>query len=154
MFDSDLAELYGVSTKHLNQQVKRNRDRFPKRYCFRLNGSERRQILRSQNATLGWGRHSKYLPLVFTEHGAVMLACVLRSKSAVTASLRVVDAFVRLRALIAEHDGLGRRIEALEARAHEQSGKIDRIFDILGDLLGPDLDAKGRPTKKIGFHPE
>ena len=99
MLDSDLARLYGVAPKRLNEQVKRNRRRFPADFMFRLTRGEAR-CLRSQTATLdvGRGRYRKYAPHVFTEHGAVMLASVLSSSVAIAASLHVVRAFVRLRA--------------------------------------------------------
>ena len=102
MLDADLAEIYGVTAKRLNEQVRRNEDRFPEDLAFRLTPEETKEILRSQNAALGWGRYTKYPPLAFTEHGAVMLSSVLRSPAAVAASLRVVRAFIRLRDLIAE----------------------------------------------------
>ena len=98
MLDSDLAELYGVPTKRLNEQVKRNIDRFPPDFMFRLS-QEEAEILRSQNATLkgGRGQHRKYLPYAFTEHGAIMAATVLNSQRAVEMSVFVVRAFVQLR---------------------------------------------------------
>lgn len=104
LFDSDLATLYGVTAKRLNEQVKRNRRRFPPDFRFRLTAAEAR-ALRSQIATLnsGRGRHRKYAPCAFTEHGVVMLASVLNSQVAIRASLQVVRAFVRLRVAIEAH---------------------------------------------------
>src|SRR5581483_2098346 len=98
MLDADLARLYDVPTKRLNEAVRRNRERFPAKFMFRLT-SEEWAALRSQIATLktGRGQHSKYPPLVFTEHGVVMLSSVLNSARAVQMGLLVVDAFVRLR---------------------------------------------------------
>jgi len=99
MLDRDLAKLYGVTTKQLNQQLKRNRTRFPEDFAFRLTFAEAKQIaaLRLQNATLKRGQHIKHPPHVFTEHGAIMLASVLNSRSAVQASVFVVRAFVQMR---------------------------------------------------------
>ncbi len=104
MLDSDLARLYGVSTGRLNEQVKRNADRFPQDFMFQLTRAEV-ESLRSQIAILepGRGKHRKYLPYAFTEHGALMLASVLNSPIAVEASIFVVRAFIRLREVIATH---------------------------------------------------
>jgi len=134
------------------QQVKRNRDRFPQDFIFRLTQNEASRILRSrsQSATLKRGQNIKYLPFVFTEHGAVMLASVLSSPVAVAASLQVVRAFVRLRELIAEHDGLGRKVADLERRVGGNSADIGRIFDVLEELVETPGSSK---TKKIGFIP-
>src|SRR5207245_11124146 len=105
MLDSDLAELYGVRTKRLNEQVKRNIDRFPADFMFRLN-QEESDRLRSQFATSKRGRGGRrYQPYVFTEHGALMLASVLNSEKAIQASIQIVRAFIRLRELVGDpHD--------------------------------------------------
>ncbi len=103
LFDSDLALMYGVSTKRLNEQVRRNIDRFPADFGFQLLLKEL-QILRSQTATSSWGGR-RYLPWVFTEHGALMLATVLSTPVAVQAGIEVVRAFIRLRALALRFDG-------------------------------------------------
>jgi hypothetical protein len=102
MLDRDLAELFGVPTKSLNQAVKRNGERFPLDFMFRLTSDEAKAALslRSQIVTLKRGQHIKYLPHVFTEHGVVMLANVLKRAVAVRASIQVVRAFVRLRRLL------------------------------------------------------
>jgi phage regulator Rha-like protein len=117
MLDSDLAELYGVSAKRLNEQVKRNRRRFPDDFMFQLTAEEA-EFLRSQIATLktGRGQHRKYRPYAFTEHGAVMLASVLNSPIAVAASIQVVRAFVRLRAILATHKDLARKLAEMEQK--------------------------------------
>ena len=114
MLDSDLAELYGVTTKRLNEQVRRNIDRFPEDFMFRLSIPEADIIIRSRSqiATLKKGQNIKYAPLVFTEHGAVMLASVLNSKIAVEASIKVVRAFVRLRSVLAAHKELAKKLDA------------------------------------------
>lgn len=151
MVDNDLAEVYGVPTKRLNEQVKRNRERFPRDFIFKLTQSEANVILRSrsQSATLKRGQNVKYLPFVFTEHGAVMLASVLNSPAAVSASIQVVRAFVRLRELIVARDGLGRKIAGLECRVDGNAADIKRIFDVLQELI----EAPAPAAKKIGFLP-
>lgn len=152
MLDFDLAEIYGVPTKRLKEQVRRNACRFPPDFMFELTRSEARAIgrLRSQNATLKRGEHIKHLPAAFTEHGAVMLASVLNSPAAVAASIQVVKAFVRLRGLIVERDGLGRKIDDLERRVKGNSADIGRIFNVLEELVVP---KSGPNRKKIGFIP-
>lgn len=152
MLDVDLAEVYRVSTKRLNEQVKRNRDRFPQDFVFRLTQSEADRILRSrsQSATLKRGQNIKYAPFVFTEHGAVMLASVLNSPAAVAASLQVVRAFVRLRELISERDGLGRKVADIERQVGGNSSDINRIFDILQELVESPVPSG---IRKIGFTP-
>jgi len=152
MLDYDLAEIYGVSTKRLNEQVKRNPDRFPQDFMLRLTRAETRLLgrLRSQFATLKKGKHIKYLPFAFTEHGAVMLASVLNSPVAVTASIQVVRAFVRLREMISERDGLGRKVADLERRVGTNSKDIGRIFDVIEEIVESPGPSK---AKKIGFAP-
>lgn len=152
MLDADLADIYGVPTKRLNEQVKRNRERFPADFMLRLTPREAAGIARSRSqiATLKRGQNVKHMPFAFTEHGAVMLASVLNSPVAVTASIQVVRAFVRLRELIAERDGLGRKMADLERRVSGNSIDIRRIFDVLQELTGaPSSDA----PKRIGFRP-
>src|SRR2546423_5025569 len=123
MLDSDLAAIYGVTTKRLNQQVRRNIHRFPEDFAFQLTAEEfaalRSQIatssLRSQNATSNKGGR-RYAPWVFTEHGAIMLASVLNSEVAIEASVRVVRAFVRLREIISANAELAAKFAQLERR--------------------------------------
>jgi hypothetical protein len=117
MLDRDLARLYGVTTKRLNEQLRRNLHRFPKDFAFRLTLAEAKDIaaLRSQNATLKRGHHIKHPPHVFTERGAIMLASVLNSRIAVQASIYVVRAFVQMRAELIGYADLSRRIDALAA---------------------------------------
>jgi len=151
MLDRDLAELYGVDTKALNQAVKRNADRFPSDFMFRLTSTEARAILslRSQNVTLKRGEHSKYAPYVFTEHGAVMLANVLKSKSAVKASIQVVRAFVRLRQMLASHTELARKLEALERKVGKHDADLNAVLVVLKKLFQlPPPNNQGRP---MGF---
>lgn len=145
MFDEDLASLYGVTVKRFNEQVKRNKNRFPQDFMFQLTKNEW-DSLRSQNATLkgGRGSHRKYAPFVFTEHGAVMLANVLRSHVAVQASVQVVRAFVRLRELSLSHHELESKINRMERKYDRQ---FKAVFDAIRELMKPPA-SKGR---QIGF---
>jgi phage regulator Rha-like protein len=148
MLDSDLAMLYGVSTKRLNEQLRRNLKRFPEDFMFQLSKDEY-ESLRSQIATLktGRGRHRKYSPYVFTEHGAIMLATILNSAVAIQASIQVVRAFVRLREFLAANKELARKLKNLEKKIDTQDEKIYTIFEALKQLMQPTQKQKG----KIGF---
>ena len=139
MLDRDLAELYGVELKRLNEQVKRNQDRFPEDFMFQLTLEEGKAVLalRSQFATLKRGEHLKYAPRVFTEHGAVMLANVLRSDVAVRASIQVVRAFVNLRRILATNNVLLRKVEAIERRVGKHDAELQEVLRILRRLLEP-----------------
>lgn len=136
MYDNDLAELYGVEIKRLNEQVKRNRERFPEEFMFQLTDEEF-AFLRSQNATLetGRGRHRKYLPYVFTEQGVAMLSAVLRSKTAVKISIQIIKAFVAMRKFITTNAQIFHRLDAVEQkqlkRKAETDEKFDRIFNAI-----------------------
>jgi len=132
MLDVDLARLYGVPTKRLNEQIRRNTERFPADFAFRLTADEW-ECLRSHFATLkaGRGQHRKYLPLAFTEHGALMSANVLSSRRAIEASLFVVRAFVRLREVLATHKELARKLEELERKTEALAlGKVCEMGQI------------------------
>ena len=159
ILDADLAALYGVETKRFNEQVKRNSARFPADFMFQLTVEEF-DSLRSQIATLktGRGQHRKYLPYVFTEHGAIMAAMVLNSPRAVEVSVYVVRAFVRLREAAVLHKDLAERLSSLEektealAMSHDTFSRNTRnqlrqVFDALRELTIPPDPAK-RP---IGF---
>ena len=146
MLDKDLAKLYQVPTKRLNEQVKRNIDRFPLDFMFQLSEKEA-LALRSHSATSKTGRGGRrYLPYVFTEHGALMLASVLTSTIAVDVSIQIVRAFVRLRELITSHKELARKLEALE---HEYDERFKVIFDVLNQLTGPS-EEPDRPPLALG----
>ena len=118
ILDADLAQLYGVTTKRLKEQIKRNRDRFPEDFMFQLSLEEGRLILglRSQFATLKRGQHLKYAPYAFTEHGTVMVANVLNNPVAVHASIQVVRVFVKLREIMATHKDLVQKLEQMEKK--------------------------------------
>jgi len=141
MLDRDLAELYGVETKVLNQAVKRNSARFPSRFCFSLNKSEI-QNLRSQFVTSSWGGR-RYNYLVFTEHGVSMLASILNSKTAIEVSIKIIDAFIVMRKFIQTNGQLFQRLDKVElkqiethSRLDENDKKFDKIFSLMesGDL--------------------
>jgi len=144
MLDRDLAELYGVETKRLNEQLRRNRDRFPPDFMFQLTPQEWKS-LRSQFATLKRGEHRKYLPYAFTEHGALMLANVLKSERASRTSVQVVRAFVRLRQLLASNAGLARKLDSLEMK-YDAQFKV--VFDAIRKLMSPPETKR----REIGFH--
>jgi len=152
MLDRDLAGLYGVATRVLNQAVKRNKDRFPEDFMFRLTKEESSLVLasRSQIVTLKRGQNIKYAPHVFTEHGAVMLANVLRSRVAIRASIQVVRAFVHLRQMLASHDDLARKIDAIERRVGRHDVELQEVLRILRKLLEPPPVPPKRP---LGFMP-
>ena len=143
MLDSDLADLYGVSTTRLNEQVKRNIKRFPEDFMFQLT-KEEFEILKSQFATSSWGGRRK-LPLVFTEQGVAMLSGVLNSDRAIQVNIAIMRTFTKLRRMISVHKDLKRKIENIEKKYDE---KFQVVFTVLKKLLDP----PEKPKKKIGFH--
>ncbi len=147
MLDSDLARLYGVPPKVLNQAVKRNRNRFPVDFMFQLTAEEYK-ALRSQIVTLepGRGQHRKYAPHVFTEQGVAMLSSVLHSERAVQVNISIMRTFVRLRELMSTHKDLARRLDALE---RQYDAQFRSVFDAIRKLMEPPR----RPARRIGFHP-
>jgi phage regulator Rha-like protein len=147
MLDSDLAELYGVETRALNQAVKRNASRFPKDFMFQLTAEEAETIRlsRSQIVILKRGGNIKYLPFAFTEHGALMLANVLNSERAAQTSVQVVRAFVRLRQMLASNAELARKLDAME-RKYDAQFKV--VFDAIRQLMSPPEPKR----REIGFH--
>jgi ORF6N domain-containing protein len=146
MLDHDLAGLYGVTTKRLNQQLRRNRHRFPQDFAFQLTLKEAKAIFSSrlQNATLKKGQNIKHAPHVFTEHGAIMLATVLNSPIAVRVSVHVVRAFVQMRNALLEYAHLALRIDALE---EQYDGKFKMVFAAIRQLIA----APNQPKTRIGF---
>lgn len=146
MLDEDLAKLYGVSTSRLNEQVTRNQERFPEDFSYRLTPKELGS-LKSHSATSRWGGRRKP-PRVFTEHGAVMLASVLRTPVAVDASVRVVRAFVRLRGIIAAHEELSSKLSQIEQQLVDHDAKFETVFDAIRRLMEPPI-APNKPS--IGF---
>jgi hypothetical protein len=155
MLDSDLAFLYGVQTKRLNEQVRRNPERFPADFMFRLTKAEA-VALRSQIATLDprRGSHRKYLPHAFTEHGALMAANVLNSPRAVEASVFVVRAFVQLRRMLSSHRELAERLAELEQRVqghdHALRALVASIRALMNPAPEPSRPRMGFRTKPVG----
>jgi hypothetical protein len=147
MLDSDLAIIYGVTTKQLNQQFKRNRERFPNDFAFELVKQEVADM-RSQNVTSS-RRNLRRLPIVFTEHGALMLASILNSPVAVEASVRVVRAFVLMREQLAAHKELAQKLSKLETRVSGHDEAIANLFEAIRQLVEPPLPENRR---EIGFH--
>jgi hypothetical protein len=133
MLASDLAELYQVETKVLNQQVKRNIGKFPDRYMFQLTKDEYDR-LRSQNVTLKRGQHLKYLPFVFTEHGVLMLSSVLNSDRAEKVSLLIIDTFVRLREILYLQKDLSNQLEKIQTRLDEHDNQVSIILEYLKEF--------------------
>jgi phage regulator Rha-like protein len=136
MLASDLAEIYGVETRALNQAVKRNPARFPSRFMFQLTAEEVSN-LKSQFVTSSWGGARRALPYAFTEHGAVMLAAVLNSQRAVQMSLHVVQAFVNLGHLMMEHKELSKKIEALEGKFGKHDKQIQEVIGAIRMMFAP-----------------
>src|SRR6185369_3118333 len=154
ILDQDLAKLYGVTTKILNQAVKRNLDRFPEDFMFQLTKAEteewqRLKRLRSQIVTLkkARGTHIKYEPYAFTEHGILMLSSVLKSQRAVKVNIQIMRTFVRLRQLLASNETLIERLDELE---ENYDAKFRIVFRAIRQLMNP------RPVKRkpIGFRPK
>jgi hypothetical protein len=147
ILDTDLAELYGVPVKRLNEQVKRNQERFPADFMFRLNAEEG-ESLRSQIATSKSGRGGRrYAPYAFTEHGAIMAATVLNSDRAVEMSVFVVRAFVRLREVLAANQQLASKIDELEQRLDTHDASIQELIETIRELMAPEPASGAR----IGF---
>lgn len=147
MLDRDLAELYGVETKVLNQAVKRNLNRFPEDFMFQLTPEEAVELSRSQFVTLKRGQNIKYLPYAFTENGVAMLSSVLGSERAVEVNIQIMRTFTRLRELLLTHKDLQRKITDMEKK-YDSQFKV--VFDAIRQLMTPPVIKKG----KIGFRRE
>lgn len=132
MLDRDLAELYGVETKRINEQVKRNSSRFPEDFMFRLSREEH-DSLRSQVATSNWGGH-RHLPYAFTEHGILMLSSVLNSERAIQANILIMRIFTRMRAMLMEHADIRLEIEKMRSRVDNQGRNIELLFEYVDEL--------------------
>ena len=133
MIDSDLAELYGVTTKRLNEQVKRNILRFPIDFMFQLTEEEKREVVANCDH-LNRIRFSSKLPFAFTEHGAVMLASVLNNERAIHVNILIVRVFIRIRHLLETHTEILRKLTQIETKEIEQDQKIMLIFEYLHEL--------------------
>ena len=146
MIDTDLAELYGVTTKRLNEQVKRNVKRFPEDFMFQLSKEEKQRLIES-HAHLNKLKYSLSLPFAFTEHGAVMLASVLSSERAIEVNVQIVRIFIRMREMFLTRKDILMKLEKLERKAVQHDGDIKLIFEYLKELLNP----KTEPLRRIGF---
>lgn len=148
MLDTDLADVYAVETRVLNQAVKRNLNRFPADFMFQLSEDEAKNLPMRSQIVIASKRNIRYRPYAFTEHGAVMLATILKSPTAIEASLQVVRAFVRLRTILLEHQDLASRIEQLEQKASAHDKNFGTVFAALKQLLQqPETGNK----RQIGF---
>jgi hypothetical protein len=150
MLDFDLANLYGIETKRLKEQVKRNLSRFPGDFMFQITDEEFRN-LRSQFATSSWGG-SRYRPMVFTEQGVAMLSSVLNSERAISVNIQIIRVFTRMRIMIESHKEILRKLEILEKKDTELDEKVSVIFEYLKELeqtKQQETDFKHR--KRIGF---
>ena len=145
MLSTDLAELYGVEPRVLVQAVKRNIERFPEDFMFQLN-EEEFSDLKSQFVTSSWGGIRRAAPYAFTEQGVAMLSSVLRSKRAVQVNVEIMRAFVRLRRMLATHEDLARKLDALEKRYDAQ---FKAVFDAIRQLMAPPEPKR----RQIGFRP-
>ena len=146
MIASDLAKLYGVTTKRLNEQVKRNKERFPIDFMFQLSFEEKIEVVANCDHLRSL-KYSSNLPFAFTEHGALMLASVLNSPRAVEASVYVVRAFVKLREILSTHKELAQKLKELESKFEGHDEQIREIIEAINQLLIP----PEKPKRQIGF---
>ena len=145
MIDRDLAELYEVATKALNQAVKRNSSRFPIEFMFRLTFKEKNELVTKCDRFAGL-KHSTSLPYAFSEHGVAMLSSVLNSERAVQVNIAIIKTFIRLREMISSHGKLARKINALEK-------KYDAQFRLVFEAIRNLIKEEEKPKAGIGFHP-
>jgi len=146
IIDKDLAGLYGVKTKVLNQTVKRNIKRFPERYMFKLSKTEKHEVVTNCDHLIML-KFSPQLPFAFTEYGVVMVATILNSKRAIQMSIFIVDAFVRLRTFLSTHKELAQKVEELERKIGKHEESIQGIIKTIKQLMA----LPEKPRKKIGF---
>jgi ORF6N domain len=146
MLDADLAELYGVEVKVLNQAVRRNLERFPEDFMFQLD-EEESSNLRSQIVTSSSHGGRRYAPYAFTEQGVAMLSSVLNSKQAIAVNIEIMRTFVKLRRIMTEHADLSRKLNTLERK---YDTKFKMVFDAIRDLMAPTV----KPARRIGFKRE
>lgn len=145
MLDSDLAALYGVETKHLNEQVRRNIARFPQDFMFQLN-EEEFENLKSQFATSSWGGRRK-LPFVFTEHGVLMLSSVLSSDRAIQVNIQIMRIYTRIKEMLVAHKDVFIRVEQIEKQMIKHDQKIELLFDYLSKFI----EKEAKPRIQIGY---
>ena len=148
MLDMDLARLYGVTTKRLNEQVKRNRGRFPEDFMFRLTAKEKAEVVANCDHLQAL-KFSPSLPYAFTEHGAVMVASVLNTARAIKVSIYVVRTFIKLREMLSTHRQLATKFAELERRIEVHDGDIRSLFEAIRQLMAPVATKR----RRIGFQP-
>ena len=151
MIDSDIAALYGVTTKRLNQQVNRNIDRFPVNFMFELSAEEKNEVVANCNHLKNL-KFSAFLPKVFTEHGVLMLANVLRSEEATAMSVQIIEIFVEMRQVFVEKLKIKLDIEEIKKKQFNHSQNIELVFNYLDELMGAKENKK--PRTKIGYKKE
>ena len=147
IIDADLAEFYGVPTKRLNEQVKRNKDRFPDDFMFQLYSDEKAEVVANCDHLENL-KYSRVLPYAFTEHGAIMAAGVLNTSRAIEVSVFIVRAFVNLRQMVAGHKDLQRKIAQIERRLTDHDEQIIELVNLIKQLLNPEPPPKKR---RIGY---
>ena len=148
LMDRDLAELYHVTTRHLKRQVRRNMQRFPEEFMFRLTSEELDELVPIWHQ-FKTRKHSYVLPFAFTEHGVAMLASVLNSEKAIKVSIVIIKTFVKLREIIATYKDLAHKLEELEGKIGKHDEDIRTIFEAMRQLMAPPPEP---PKRKIGFH--
>jgi len=148
ILDSDLAKIYGVTTKQLNQQVKRNARKFPADFSFKLTSAEKKEVVTICDHLRSL-RFSSVLPRAFSEHGAIQAANVLNSPSASAVSVQIVRAFVRLRQLLVNHKAISAKLSELDERLGSHDRQLTAIVKAIRTLAAPDGQ---RHRRKIGFH--
>ena len=146
MIDGDLSELYGIETKRLNEQVKRNIERFPDDFMFQLT-KEEFENLKSQFATSSWGGRRK-MPYAFTEHGVLMLSSVLSSKRAIAVNINIMRVYTKIKEMLSTHKDLLLKMEELEKKVSGQDDKIEIVFDYLRQFV----QNEDTPRVKIGYN--
>jgi hypothetical protein len=158
MLDSDLAEMYGVETKRLKEQVRRNIERFPEDFMFELTKEESEELLklqkpapsRSQIATLNRGQNIKFLPFVFSEHGVLMLSSVLRSEQAIQVNIQIMRVYSKMKELLMMHKDILVKLEQLEKKTDKHDEQIKVIFSYIKKLI----EQPRERTERIGFKKE
>ena len=147
MIDRDLAKLYGVETKYLNRQVKRNIGRFPGEFMFQLNPEEKNELV-TKCHRFETMKHSSVLPYAFTEHGVAMLASVLKSETAVKISIQIIKVFIKLKQILSTHKELAYKLAELERKIEKHDTQIQAIFKAIRQLMS----VPEKPKRRIGFH--
>jgi phage regulator Rha-like protein len=151
MVDADIAELYGVTTKRLNEQVKRNINRFPSNFMFELTKEEKNQVVANCDH-LEKLKFSPVLPKVFTEHGVMMVANVLTSERAIQVSIQIIEVFVKMREILTDNLSLKLDIEEIKKKLSSQSKNIELVFNYLDELT--EKKDNEEPRKKVGYKPD